>query len=375
MRRRRGRCAAAPTAAAGGCRDRRPAARAGAWCPSARSPVTTIGACTGCSRTAGSLFQRSTMRRRFCRISWSSPRVRMRPGRWRRASVSREAQRRRKGSSHQSSPKSSRPVVVMAAACRTSGCSETMERPSSPRPCPRAIILSAQGLRGGGVQGTGRHRTCNGGEWPHATQLERRSRTSQSTVERGAADEQRGAGSRRGRDDRGAGDGGRLPAQPRRPGHPARPRPADGGAPGPPPSGRRRAGGGRAGARPRPPAARGHRRGARRRPARAVRRALGERVAGIVGLHVEAKRYLVATERRTTAACSRTTAWSRCDARAAPCAEQEAAAFLAQPWAADAVTLRRADDSGKVEGLVVRDLASWVPLLQAVSRRAAAPGG
>ena len=30
--------------------------------------------------------------------------------------------------------------------------------------------------------------------------------------------------------------------------------------------------------------------------ARAVRRALGERVAGIVGLHIEAKRYLVATE-------------------------------------------------------------------------------
>ena len=33
--------------------------------------------------------------------------------------------------------------------------------------------------------------------------------------------------------------------------------------------------------------------------------------------------------------------------------EDEAAAFLARPWAADAVTLRRADDSGKVEGLVV----------------------
>src|SRR6202041_2072915 len=30
--------------------------------------------------------------------------------------------------------------------------------------------------------------------------------------------------------------------------------------------------------------------------ARAVRRVLGERVAGIVGLHIEAKRYLVATD-------------------------------------------------------------------------------
>ena len=50
--------------------------------------------------------------------------------------------------------------------------------------------------------------------------------------------------------------------------------------------------------------------------------------------------------------------------------EEEAAAFLARPWATDAVTLRRADDSGKVEGLVVRDLASWLPLLQGVARQA-----
>jgi predicted HD phosphohydrolase len=49
---------------------------------------------------------------------------------------------------------------------------------------------------------------------------------------------------------------------------------------------------------------------------------------------------------------------------------EDAAAFVAQPWAADAVTLRRADDSGKVEGLAVPDLQSWAPLLQAVTRRA-----
>ena len=87
-----------------------------------------------------------------------------------------------------------------------------------------------------------------------------------------------------------------VPLSPGVAGLPARPRPADGGAPGPPPSRRRRAGGGRAGARHRPPAARGsdetHADDAARRRARA----LGERVAGIVGLHVEAKRYLVATE-------------------------------------------------------------------------------
>ena len=101
--------------------------------------------------------------------------------------------------------------------------------------------------------------------------------------------------------------------------------------------------------------------------ARAVRRALGERVAGIVGLHVEAKRYLVATEDGYGGVLTDDSVVSL-GARAAPCADEEAAAFLARPWAADAVTLRRADDSGKVEGLVVRDLASWAPLLQAVSR-------
>ena len=51
--------------------------------------------------------------------------------------------------------------------------------------------------------------------------------------------------------------------------------------------------------------------------------------------------------------------------------EEEALAFLALPWAADAVTLRRADDSGKVEGLEVRDLHTWATLLLQVTRSAA----
>jgi predicted HD phosphohydrolase len=54
---------------------------------------------------------------------------------------------------------------------------------------------------------------------------------------------------------------------------------------------------------------------------------------------------------------------------------EEAAAFLAEPWAADAVALRRADDSGKVQGVVVGDLVSWVPLLRQLSRQARAAGG
>ena len=86
--------------------------------------------------------------------------------------------------------------------------------------------------------------------------------------------------------------------------------------------------------------------------ARAVRRALGERVAGAVGLHVAAKRYLVATDAGYGGVLTNDSVVSL-GRQGGAMTEEEAAAFLALPWASDAVTLRRADDSGKVEGLVV----------------------
>ena len=46
------------------------------------------------------------------------------------------------------------------------------------------------------------------------------------------------------------------------------------------------------------------------------------------------------------------------------------ARLVAAAWADDALTLRRADDSGKAEGLAVEDLAHWVPLLHQLSERA-----
>jgi predicted HD phosphohydrolase len=107
--------------------------------------------------------------------------------------------------------------------------------------------------------------------------------------------------------------------------------------------------------------------------ARAVRRALGERVAGTVGLHVAAKRYLVASDAGYGGVLTDDSVLSLGRQGGAMTGE-EAAEFLALPWATDAVTLRRADDSGKVGGLVVPDLASWAPLLHAVSRRAGASG-
>jgi predicted HD phosphohydrolase len=106
----------------------------------------------------------------------------------------------------------------------------------------------------------------------------------------------------------------------------------------------------------------------------AVRRALGERVAGMVRLHVEAKRYLVATEEGYGGVLTGDSVRSL-GRQGGAMTDEEAAEFLRRPWARDAVTLRRADDSGKVDGLVVGDLAGWVDLLGAVSARVGATGG
>jgi predicted HD phosphohydrolase len=108
--------------------------------------------------------------------------------------------------------------------------------------------------------------------------------------------------------------------------------------------------------------------------ARAVRRTLGERVAGTVGLHVEAKRYLVATESGYGGVLT-TDSVRSLERQGGEFSRDEASTFLAAPFARDAVTLRRADDSGKVEGLVVGDLSSWAPRLHEVARRVGAAEG
>jgi predicted HD phosphohydrolase len=97
--------------------------------------------------------------------------------------------------------------------------------------------------------------------------------------------------------------------------------------------------------------------------ATAVRTVLGERVAGIVALHVEAKRYLVATDANYKARLTGDSVASL-DRQGGSLAPAEETAFLARPWARDAVTLRRADDGAKVEGLGVSGLDQWVPVLR-----------
>jgi predicted HD phosphohydrolase len=75
----------------------------------------------------------------------------------------------------------------------------------------------------------------------------------------------------------------------------------------------------------------------------AIRPLLGERVSGLVRLHVAAGRH-------------------------------PAAAFEHDPLAEDAVTLRQADDAGKVPGLYAGDLEDWRTLLELVAERSARLG-
>lgn len=100
--------------------------------------------------------------------------------------------------------------------------------------------------------------------------------------------------------------------------------------------------------------------------AAAVRAALGDRVAGIVALHVEAKRYLVATEGNYKERLGGDSVASL-GRQGGALTPAQAAAFLARPWANDAVTLRRADDRGKCEAVGIEGLQQWVPILRKVS--------
>jgi predicted HD phosphohydrolase len=100
-----------------------------------------------------------------------------------------------------------------------------------------------------------------------------------------------------------------------------------------------------------------------------VRDALGERVAGLVGLHVAAKRYLVAGEVAYGGDLSAGSVTSL-SMQGGPMSSDERSAFEASPLFREAVTLRRADDRGKVEGLEVDDLGVWMAAMRRVAEAA-----
>lgn len=89
----------------------------------------------------------------------------------------------------------------------------------------------------------------------------------------------------------------------------------------------------------------------------AVRPLFGDRVAGLVGLHVEAKRYLAATEAYELSPAS-VLSLSRQGAAMTPA---EAQRFAARPEAVAAIALRRADEAAKEVGRVVPGLETWAP--------------
>jgi predicted HD phosphohydrolase len=87
-----------------------------------------------------------------------------------------------------------------------------------------------------------------------------------------------------------------------------------------------------------------------------------------VGLHVEAKRYLVASEAaygRVLAADS-VASLARQGGAMSPA---ECEAFVARRWADDAVVLRRADEGAKVAGLAVPGLDEWRGVLRRLAGR------
>lgn len=95
---------------------------------------------------------------------------------------------------------------------------------------------------------------------------------------------------------------------------------------------------------------------------------LGERVARLVGAHVDAKRYLVATDsayRASLSVRSIDTLHEQGDAMTSA----EIARFDADPDAAAYVTLRRADERAKRTNASPPTLDTWRPLLESVAVR------
>jgi predicted HD phosphohydrolase len=98
---------------------------------------------------------------------------------------------------------------------------------------------------------------------------------------------------------------------------------------------------------------------------------LGERVAWLAAAHVDAKRYLVATEPEYTSGLtdvSRRTLLAQGGAMS----PDEVARFTAHPWWRDAVALRRWDDLAKDPGAAVPGVEAF---LEDVRAQAATLGG
>ncbi|MFN3736170.1 phosphonate degradation HD-domain oxygenase [Hydrogenophaga sp.] len=94
-----------------------------------------------------------------------------------------------------------------------------------------------------------------------------------------------------------------------------------------------------------------------------------EAVLAPIRLHVDAKRYLCQAEPGYFETLSPASVHSLA-LQGGPFNEQEARAFLHQPFAAEAVRLRRYDDLAKVAGQPTPELGHYLPVLAQAARQA-----
>jgi len=98
-----------------------------------------------------------------------------------------------------------------------------------------------------------------------------------------------------------------------------------------------------------------------------LRTLYGDDVLAPIKLHVDAKRYLCATRVGYFEALSVDSKRSLA-LQGGIFGTEEAAAFIAQPYAQDAVAIRLWDDLAKVAGAATPPLAHFVPILEAARR-------
>lgn len=101
--------------------------------------------------------------------------------------------------------------------------------------------------------------------------------------------------------------------------------------------------------------------------AEAIRGLFGARVAQLVALHVDAKRYLVSTDAAYRARLSPVSIKTLA-AQGGEMTAQEVAAYEAQAYWRDGVRLREADDAAKTPGRAVPGLDAWRPVLRRLVR-------
>ena len=99
--------------------------------------------------------------------------------------------------------------------------------------------------------------------------------------------------------------------------------------------------------------------------AEALRHLFSERVVEMVRLHVDAKRYLVATQSAYRERLSPISVKSLED-QGGPMSSAEISEFEAKPYWRDGVRLRVADEAAKVVGRPTAGLEAWLPLVRSV---------